>query len=225
MLAQEGARVLAWPAAAPTLELDVTDPDAGRARWSPTARAAGRPGALVNNAGTSRVAPARRAHRRGLAGAVGAARDGADAADEGRWRRAWPRRGGGRIVNVCSSSGKRPSLTNAAYSVTKAAAALARRASSPTPGRARACWSTRSRRGRWRRGLWTDEGGLADQVADAHGIDPRGGARRQAREDPARALGHRGRDRGGDRLPLLGAGVERDRRRLVGGRRRVPMII
>ena len=29
--------------------------------------------------------------------------------------------GGGRIVNVCSSAGKRPSLTNAAYSVTKAA--------------------------------------------------------------------------------------------------------
>ena len=30
-------------------------------------------------------------------------------------------RGGGRIVNVSSSAGKRPSLTNAAYSVTKAA--------------------------------------------------------------------------------------------------------
>jgi 3-oxoacyl-[acyl-carrier protein] reductase len=30
-------------------------------------------------------------------------------------------RGGGRIVNVASSAGKRPSLTNAAYSVTKAA--------------------------------------------------------------------------------------------------------
>ena len=29
--------------------------------------------------------------------------------------------GGGRIVNVRSSSGKRPSATNAAYSVTKAA--------------------------------------------------------------------------------------------------------
>ena len=29
--------------------------------------------------------------------------------------------GGGRIVNVCSRAGKRPSLTNAAYSVTKAA--------------------------------------------------------------------------------------------------------
>jgi 3-oxoacyl-[acyl-carrier protein] reductase len=30
-------------------------------------------------------------------------------------------RGGGRIVNVCSSAGKRPSQTNVAYSVTKAA--------------------------------------------------------------------------------------------------------
>ena len=35
-------------------------------------------------------------------------------------RRGWPR-AGRRIVNVCSSSGKRPSLTNVAYSVTKAA--------------------------------------------------------------------------------------------------------
>ena len=34
---------------------------------------------------------------------------------------AMAREGGGRIVNVCSSAGKRPSLTNAAYSVTKAA--------------------------------------------------------------------------------------------------------
>ena len=59
-------------------------------------------------------------------------------------------RGWGRIVNVSSSSGKRPSLTNAAYSVTKAAvlslSRVVRRRSTPAP----ACWSTRSRPARSR---------------------------------------------------------------------------
>ena len=49
-------------------------------------------------------------------------------------------RGGGRIVNVCSSAGKRPSLTNAAYSVTKAAQlSLSRVFADAYRGRA-ACW-------------------------------------------------------------------------------------
>ena len=75
---------------------------------------------LVNNAGTS--------FARGLDELT-------DEDWQGQWelhvmapmrlmRAAAPRmaqRGGGRIVNVCSSAGKRPSLTNAAYSVTKAA--------------------------------------------------------------------------------------------------------
>ena len=87
---------------------------------------------------------------------------------------------GGRIVNVCSSSGKRPSLTNAAYSVTKAAQlSLSRtfadayagrgrprerrhpgaRGHAPLAGAGRAC-----RPGRGRRGI-TREAALAAPAA------------------------------------------------------------
>ena len=96
----------------------MTEPDAGE-RVLERCERCGALG-LVNNAGTSSLRAAR-----------GAADD--------EWQAQWelhvmaPMRlmralapamagaGGGRIVNVCSSSGKRPSLTNAAYSVTKAA--------------------------------------------------------------------------------------------------------
>jgi 3-oxoacyl-[acyl-carrier protein] reductase len=78
-------------------------------------------------------------------------------------------RGWGRIVNVASSAGKRPSLTNAAYSVTKAAqlslsrvfadtyAATGVLVNSVAPG------AVGSR-------LWMAEGGLGDQTAAARGI-------------------------------------------------------
>jgi 3-oxoacyl-[acyl-carrier protein] reductase len=78
-------------------------------------------------------------------------------------------RGWGRIVNVSSSSGKRPSQTNMAYSVTKAAElSLSRHfadlyaekgvlinAIAPGPVASE---------------LWTGPGGLADQQAEAKGI-------------------------------------------------------
>jgi 3-oxoacyl-[acyl-carrier protein] reductase len=78
-------------------------------------------------------------------------------------------RGWGRIVVVSSSSGKRPSLTNAAYSVTKAAALSLSRVfadeyagsgvlvNAVTPGAVAGP-------------LWEAEGGLADQAAQAKGI-------------------------------------------------------
>jgi 3-oxoacyl-[acyl-carrier protein] reductase len=78
------------------------------------------------------------------------------------------RRGWGRIVNVSSSSGKRPGQRNVAYSVTKAAELSLSRAfadyyaddgvlvNSITPGPVGT-------------GLWLDPGGLADQVAKAQG--------------------------------------------------------
>ncbi len=78
-------------------------------------------------------------------------------------------RGGGRIVNVASSAGKRPSLTNPAYSVTKAAQLSLSRAfadlyaaqgvlvNAVTPG------GTTSE-------LWTAGGGMADQIAGRRGI-------------------------------------------------------
>lgn len=78
-------------------------------------------------------------------------------------------RGGGRIVNVCSSAGKRPSLTNAAYSVTKAAQLSLSRTfadlyakddvlvNAVTPGPVSS-------------ELWTAPGGMADQTAAAAGV-------------------------------------------------------
>ncbi len=87
-------------------------------------------------------------------------------------REAAPRmaaQGGGRIVNVASSAGKRPSLTNAAYSVTKAAqlslsrtwaelwAAEGVLVNAVTPGPVSS-------------GLWTAAGGMAEQTAAARGI-------------------------------------------------------
>jgi 3-oxoacyl-[acyl-carrier protein] reductase len=99
---------------------DVTDPDIDERVVATCAEQMGGIDVLVNNAGTS--------FARSL-----------DELTDDDWRGQWelhvmapmrlmraaaPRmaqRGGGRIVNVCSSAGKRPSLTNAAYSVTKAA--------------------------------------------------------------------------------------------------------
>ena len=57
------------------------------------------------------------------------------------------------------------------------------------------------------------EGGLADQIAARTGADPRRGARGDTRRSCPWAAWARGRDRRRDRVPLLGAGVERDRRR------------
>ena len=192
----------------------------GRRRAAARGVSRARPWALVNNAGTSRA--------RAL-----------DDLTDADWQEQWelhvmaPMRlmravapamaeaGGGRIVNVSSSSGRRPSgRLDASYSVTKAAAAVAE------PGvRGR----VRARRGVLVNAvapgavegeLWQGEGGLADQIARAHRPDARRGARGHAVEPAARPDGHRRGDRRRDRLPLLRAGVERHRRHLGGRRRR-----
>ena len=103
-----------------TLALDVTAADAGERAVQACLERFGRIDALVNGAGTSAVRP----H---------------DELTDDEWQSQWElhvmapmrlmraaapewlRGGWGRIVNVCSSSGKRPSSTNMAYSVTKAA--------------------------------------------------------------------------------------------------------
>jgi 3-oxoacyl-[acyl-carrier protein] reductase len=96
--------------------------------------------------------------------------------------------GGGHIVNVSSSAARRPSLTNVAYSVTKAAELTLSRAfaeewgpygvlvNSVTPG------PTMSP-------LWTAPGGLADQVAAASGVDRDTLLRERAERLPVRRLG------------------------------------
>ena len=116
MLKQEGAEVLGVAREGADLELDVTAPDAGK---RVLAACLAPPWALVNAAGTSRARPL-------------------DELTDADWQAQWelhvmgPMRlmralapamtGGGRIVNVASSSGKRPSRRlDASYSVTKAA--------------------------------------------------------------------------------------------------------
>jgi 3-oxoacyl-[acyl-carrier protein] reductase len=147
---------------------DVTDPEVDERIVATCAEQMGGIDVLVNNAGTS--------YARAL-----------DDLTDDDWRgqyelnvlapmrlmrAAAPRmaaRGGGRIVNVCSSAGKRPSLTNAAYSVTKAAELSLSRVfadsyaadnvlvNAVTPGPVASP-------------LWTAQGGLADQNAEAKGI-------------------------------------------------------
>jgi 3-oxoacyl-[acyl-carrier protein] reductase len=160
MLAQEGARVLSVARSGADVELDVTATDAGERLLERCGRA---PWALVNNAGTSSVRPL-------------------DELTDAEWQEQWelhvmaPLRlmralapamagaGGGRIVNVSSSSGKRPSLTNAAYSVTKAAALSLSRVFADTYA-ARGVLVNSVAPGPVATELWTGAGGLADQVA------------------------------------------------------------
>jgi 3-oxoacyl-[acyl-carrier protein] reductase len=176
-LAAEGARVLmvardedALSAAADELGADwlagdVTDPEVDERLIATCSEQMGGVDVLVNNAGTS------------FARALD---ELTDADWQGQWelhvmaplrlmRAAAPRmaeRGGGRIVNVCSSAGKRPSLINAAYSVTKAAQLSLSRTyadafaaqnvlvNAVTPGPVAS-------------ELWLAPGGLADQTAQA----------------------------------------------------------
>jgi 3-oxoacyl-[acyl-carrier protein] reductase len=161
MLAQEGARVLSVARSGGDVELDVAAPDAVERLLEACPDT---PWALVNNAGVSRA--------RAL-----------DDLIDADWQEQWelhvmaPMRlmralapamadaGGGRIVNVSSSSGRRPSgRLDASYSVTKAAllslsrvfadafAAEGVLVNSVTPGVVEGQ-------------LWKEEGGLADQIA------------------------------------------------------------
>jgi 3-oxoacyl-[acyl-carrier protein] reductase len=162
MLEQEGVRVLAVSRSA---GIDVTDPAAPERIVEALG---GAPDILVNNAGTS------------------FARSLDDLTDEdwsGQWELhvmasmrlmrafapAMALRGWGRIVNVASSAGKRPSLTNAAYSVTKAAQLSLSRVFADT-------WADRGvlvnavAPGAVASSLWVGEGGLADQTAAAKGM-------------------------------------------------------
>lgn len=155
-------------AAARPLALDVTDPDAGQRLVDACLEAFDRLDVLVNNAGTSQV------------------RSLEELTDQD-WQAQWelhvmaPMRamraaapvmakaGWGRIVNLSSSSGKRPGQRNVAYSVTKAAVLSLSRAfadgfagqgvliNAVTPGPV----GTE---------LWLQEGGLADQTAAAQRI-------------------------------------------------------
>jgi 3-oxoacyl-[acyl-carrier protein] reductase len=184
-LAAEGARVLltarsedalaeaaracaAAGGAAAALALDATAPDAGERAVAACEEHFGGVDVLVNNAGASRV--------RSL-------EELADDEWQAQWdlsvmaslrtmRAAAPRmaqRGWGRIVNVCSSSGKRPSGSNAAYSVGKAAQLSLSRAFADVYAR-RGVLVNAVAPGPVSSPLWMDRGGLADQAAERKGI-------------------------------------------------------
>jgi NAD(P)-dependent dehydrogenase (short-subunit alcohol dehydrogenase family) len=168
MLSQEGARVLSVARRGADLDLDVTSRDAGERVLGACPSA---PWALVNAAGTSRARPL-------------------DELSDGDWQQQWelhvmgPMRlmralapamaeaGGGRIVNVSSSSGKRPSSRlDASYSVTKAAQLSLSRVFADA-------WAARDvlvnavAPGPVEGESWTKKGGLADQLATRSGKTP-----------------------------------------------------
>ncbi|HEV2724357.1 MAG TPA: SDR family oxidoreductase [Thermoleophilaceae bacterium] len=166
LLASEGASVLEISRSGGGFTADVTDPDAPELIMGECERRFGSVDVLVNNAGTSQAKPL-------------------EELTDGDWQAQWElhvmgpmrlmraageRMGeGGRIVNVCSSSGKRPSLTNAAYSVTKAAQlSLSRTFADAYAGRGLLVNAVAP--GAVETPLWTEEGGLADQAARAKGI-------------------------------------------------------
>jgi 3-oxoacyl-[acyl-carrier protein] reductase len=92
---------------------------------------------------------------------------------------AMAQRGWGRIVNVCSSSGKRPSKTNMAYSVAKAAELSLSRAFADLYA-SKDVLVNAVAPGIVGSGLWMAPGGMADQVAEAQGV-----SREQALQDTA----------------------------------------
>jgi 3-oxoacyl-[acyl-carrier protein] reductase len=155
-------------ARAETLALDITAADAGERLLEECLARLGRVDALVNNAGTS------------------AARSLEQLTDED-WQTQWElhvigpmrlmraiapsmaERGWGRIVNVSSSSGKRPSGRNMAYSVTKAAELSLSRAFADLYA-SRGVLVNAVTPGPIGTELWMAPGGLADQEAKARGI-------------------------------------------------------
>jgi 3-oxoacyl-[acyl-carrier protein] reductase len=170
-LADAGAECAAAGGRAETLVLDVTEADAGERMTAAATEAFGRLDVLVNNAGTARWRPL-------------------DQVPEEDWQAAWElnvmaplramraaipgmaERGWGRVVNVCSTSGKRPSALMPEYSVAKAAElSLSRRfadryaeqgvlVNAVCPG------PTKSE-------LWMAPGGLLDQSKETAGHESR----------------------------------------------------
>ena len=164
------------------LALDVTAPDAGERLVGACREAFGSVQIAVANAGTSAAIALdeltaedwQSQWELNVLGPLRLMHAAAPAMAQGGW---------GRIVNVSSSSGKRPSLTNVAYSVTKAAQLALSRSfadayaekgvlvNAVTPGAVAT-------------GLWTDEGGLADQAAQAKGISREEALEAQAAKIP-----------------------------------------
>jgi NAD(P)-dependent dehydrogenase (short-subunit alcohol dehydrogenase family) len=162
------ANVAGGCAGAAILAVDITRPEAAEEVLERCKREFGRIDVLVNGAGTSAVRSV-------------------EELTEADWQTQWelhvmaPMRlmraaapemadaGWGRIVNVCSSSGKRPSPTNMAYGVTKAAELSLSRAFADLYA-AKGVLVNAVSPGPIAGDLWLAPGGLADQQASARGI-------------------------------------------------------
>jgi 3-oxoacyl-[acyl-carrier protein] reductase len=150
------------------LELDVTAPDAGEVALAACRDSFGGVDVLVNNAGTSRHIPLEELRDADWQAQL----DLHVMASLRMMRAAVPamvERGWGRVVNVCSSSGKRPSLSNAAYSVSKAAQLSLSRVFADTYA-SKGVLVNAVAPGPVESPLWMGEGGLADQAAERQGV-------------------------------------------------------
>jgi 3-oxoacyl-[acyl-carrier protein] reductase len=96
--------------------------------------------------------------------------------------------GWGRVVNVASSSGKRPSPSNAAYSVAKAAELSLSRVYADTYAGTGVLVNAVAP-GAVASELWTGEGGLAEQAARRHGTTREDALRAAAQKIPLGRLG------------------------------------
>ncbi|HEV3053776.1 MAG TPA: SDR family oxidoreductase [Solirubrobacteraceae bacterium] len=167
--------------------IDITERDAGERIAAACIDAFGRIDALVNNAGTSRAVAL-------------------EQLTEEDWQSQWElnvlapmrlmracvpvmvRDGWGRVVNVSSSSGKRPGQRNVAYSVTKAAELSLSRAFADAYA-PRGVLVNAITPGPVATDLWLGDGGLADQVAAAQGIDRESALEAVAAGVPLKRLG------------------------------------
>src|SRR3954453_18720127 len=181
LLLAEGAQVLVVSRSSNDFAADVTDPGAAARIVQECRQRYGAVDVLVNNAGTMPVTPL------------------AELSDDD-WNEQWElnvmaslrlmraaapvmaERGWGRIVNVSSSAGTRPSLRNAAYAVAKAAQLSLSRVFADEYAD-KGVLVNPVAPGPTATELWTGEAGIAAQVAE------RGGSSREAELEAAGARG------------------------------------
>jgi len=147
---------------------DVTDPACDERIIATAAEQLGGLDVLVNNAGTSRNTPLleltdedwREQHELHVMAPMRLMRLAAPRMADAGW---------GRIVNVASSSGKRPSASNVAYSVAKAGELSLSRAFADAYA-PQGVLVNAVAPGPVGTELWLGEGGLADQAAETQGV-------------------------------------------------------